>query len=78
MNKINLAECKLNKEYFIVEVDIENEKLKKHLEHLFIKKGERISIIKKSYKSKAYIVKVLGINYAIELSICLKVFVYDI
>ncbi len=77
MKKINITEAKFNKEYLICDILIREEKLKKHLKNLFIKHGEKIKVLKKSYMGKSYIIKVLGINYATEKEVCEKIIVYD-
>lgn len=77
MNIKNLTLCELNKVYLIYDVLIEDERLKNHLRNLFIKKDEKIILLKKSYKNKTFLVKVLGINYAIEKKMCERIVVYD-
>ena len=66
MKEIKLTECKLKIEYLISKINIETKKIRKHLESLMIKENEKIFILAKNYKCKSFMVKVLGINYAIE------------
>ena len=77
MNIKKLTEGELDKIYLIYDIKIDNLKLKNHLENLFIKNYQKISLKKKSYRSNAFIVKVLGINYALDKEICEKIFIYD-
>ena len=78
MKTIPISEAQKNKMYVINKVDIENEKVKNHLNNLMIIKNEKIKILHKSYGCKAFIVSVQGINYAIEKAICDKILVYDL
>ncbi len=77
MNKICLAGCELEKEYLICEIGSLDKKIKFHLERLQIKPRQKVKILKKSFKGQALIVKVLGINYALDKNICEKIMVYD-
>ena len=76
METKRLSECEQGKSYLIFEVNIENIQIKKHLENLFIKKNERIILKRENYGRKAFIVSVLGINYAVGREICDKILVY--
>lgn len=73
----NLCKCIIGKEYLICDLTLSDEKILKHLENLFIKKGAKITVKHKSYGDRAYIIKSLGINYAIEKKICENILVYD-
>ena len=78
MKEIKLTECKLRNEYLISKINVEEQKVRKHLKNLSIKENEKIFILAKNYKSKAFMIKVLGINYAIGKNICEKILVYDL
>ena len=73
-----LCECDLEKEYLIYDIILKDKQVLNHLANLFIKKGEKITIKHKSYGSKAFVIKALGINYAIDKKICEAILVYDI
>lgn len=77
MKILSLDKCKLKKQYLIYDIKISDQNIKRHFENLLITKGEKIEICHKNYGCKAFIVKVLGINYAIEKEICKEIFVYD-
>ena len=71
-----LTECELNKEYVIYEINIKEKNLLQHLDNLFIKKNQKIKLMFKSYKGNSFIIKSLGINYALDKNICENIIVY--
>lgn len=73
-----LCECEKDKEYLIYDIQIKDKDILRRLENLFIKTNEKIIVKYKSYGSKAFIIKALGINYAIDKKICESIIVYDI
>jgi len=77
MKTIKLSDCQKSKNYVISNILINDKHLKQHLEHLFFKPNQKIMIKRENYRRKAFIVEVLGINYAIEKEICDEIYVYD-
>ncbi len=77
MKTIKLSDCPKGKVYVISNVFIKDEHLNRRLEDLFFKPNQKIKIKRENYRRKAFIVEVLGINYAIEKEICDEIYVYD-
>ncbi len=77
MNKKTLADCKCKQEYRIKNIEISDKKLLTALTNLGFKPDENITLLKSNYGKKSYLVNIIGISYAIDKSICEKIFIYD-
>ena len=77
MNIIKLSDIKINKYYKIEEIKINDIKIKKQIENLGFLKNEKIQLLKHNYGKNSYLIKVMGINYAIDKSVCDEIFVKD-
>lgn len=76
MNKIKLSECEINKSYRICEVKEENKTILAQLKNLGFTNNEKVVLLKSNYRKKSFLVKIMGINYAIDKLICDKILVY--
>lgn len=74
----NLSDCEILKAYLIESINVADEKLKSHLENIFIKPNNKIIIKRQNIGRSAFIVEAEGINYAIDKKICEKIKVYDL
>jgi len=77
MRKMNLTECCLNKNYVIVNFEILDEDVKNHLKNLGFDVNEKIKVLHINFGRSAYLVKVLGIKYAIDKRVACGVIVKD-
>ncbi len=75
MTKIKLSECKTNKTYLVCDLKEENKEIILQLKNLGFSVGEKVELIKSNYRKKSFLVKVMGINYAMDKSICDKILV---
>ena len=75
MTKIKLSECKTNKTYLVCDLTEENKEIILQLKNLGFSVGEKVELIKSNYRKKSFLVKVMGINYAMDKSICDKILV---
>lgn len=75
MTKIKLSECKTNKTYLVCDLKEENKEIVLQLKNLGFSVGEKVELIKSNYRKKSFLVKVMGINYAMDKSICDKILV---
>lgn len=70
MNVVKLSEAVFNKIYFIKEINLKNQELKQQLKNLGFIEKEKIIILNHNYGKKSFLVKVMGVNYAVEKNIC--------
>ena len=77
MNIICFGEAEVNKIYKIECLEMKNKNIKTQLEKLGFLKNENIQLLKYNYGKKSYLIKVMGINYAIDKSVCDEIFVKD-
>lgn len=77
MKEICLSECVFHKVYVISNVSMQDCDLKYKLEKLGFLKNEKIEILRTNYSGCSYLVKLMGIHFAIDKKICDKVIVYD-
>ena len=75
MKGCRLTDCVFNKEYQIKEIINLDNGLKKRLIDLGFKENEKIKVLKNNYFNKSYLVKIVGINYAIDKKICENILV---
>ena len=74
MKEMWLSDGVIGQEY-VIEKILVNEKIRLHLENLGFIKNEKIKLLKHNYKNKSLLVKVFGINYALDIEIAKKVMV---
>lgn len=65
------------KDYVIKEILVQNESIKQQLENLGFFKHEKIRLLNYNYGKKSYLIKVMGINYAIDKSVCENIEIAD-
>ena len=71
---LKLSNCEKNKEYVIKEIKV-REEIKHRLTCLGFLPKEKIKLLKYNYNNTCYLVKVMGINYMVDKSICEEVVV---
>ena len=76
MNIKTLSCCEKEKEYKILKINISNEKIKQQLTNLGFLENEKIKLLNHNYNKRGFLVKVMGVNYAIDKKICDKIEVY--
>jgi len=76
MREMLLCDCQLGKDYVIDKL-LTNNKITSHLENLGFVKKEKIKLLKHNYKNKSILVKVCGINYALDIEIAKQVVVIN-
>ncbi len=76
MKECRVCDLKENDICKILELKFDDYALKKQLENLGFLKHQNLMVVKISFGAKTYLVKVMGINYAIDKKIAEGVFVY--
>lgn len=77
MKYLILSETKFNTNYVIFKIKIEDKNIKLHLNNLGFEEGQKIQILKSNYFRKTFLVKVMGINYAVDKKIIDNIIVYE-
>ena len=72
-----LAEAKINVVYKIKNINIKDKCIYKQLENLGFLKNEKIILLNHNYGKKTYLIKVMGIKYAIDKSVCDGIEIYE-
>lgn len=70
---MKLNECVLNANCRVINIDMEDKKLKLRLQEIGFFRGSIIKVLKKSSLRKTLLVKVLNSCFAIKLSMALKI-----
>lgn len=65
-----LSELNINEEAVIYKIENQNKAIENQLKSLGFLEGEKIILLNHNYNKKSYLVKVMGINYAIDAKIC--------
>ena len=68
--ELKLSGCDKNRVYVISGVNIEDEELKHRLKCFGFFINEKIEILNYNYGRSCYLVKVMGVNYAIDKKLC--------
>lgn len=72
---IRLIDCKKNQEYTIKKINIEDKEILKMLSNLGVFENEKIVIYSSNFFKTAFMVSVLGINFALDKSILKEIIV---
>ena len=64
-----LCDCEINKEYVISKI-VQNDMIKNRLMCFGFLPKEKIKLLKYNYKNTCCLVKVMGINYAVDKKVC--------
>lgn len=70
---MNLNQCVLNASCKIINIDIDDQKLKFRLQEIGFFRGNVIRVLKKSFLKKTLLVKVLNSCFAMKSSMALKI-----
>lgn len=77
MKEISLLNVSNKKSYVIKRIEIDDEKLIDQLKNLGFVKGNKILVRQSNYGKKSFLVSVMGINYALDKTICERIFVNE-
>ncbi len=72
---LKLSECEKNKDYVISRIIVRDKEIEHRLKCFGFFKREKIRVLNCNYGSTCYLVKVMGVNYAIDKKICESVIV---
>ena len=75
MTKLSLCDADFDKNYIIIRVCVDDCALKNQLKSLGFCEGEKIRKLTSNYGKSSYLVKVVGINYAIDKKVAEKIMV---
>ena len=70
MNEKQLINLKISEVAKIKQVNINDEKIKNQLYNLGFWVGEEIKLLNHNFNKETFLVKVMGINYAVDKKIC--------
>ena len=76
MKKVCLVDGKLNKKYVVCELKLK-EKILHHLTNFGLTKNTEIILLKHNYFKSSFLVKILNINYVVDVEILKGIFVYE-
>ncbi len=68
--ELKLSECEKKKVYVISVIKVKDDNIKQQLKNLGFVKNEKIVLLNCNYGKSSYLVKVMGINYSLDKSIC--------
>ena len=77
MSKLYLSDAELNKIYRVKTIDEVDEEFQFQLKNIGLKQNEKIKVLHTNFKRKSFIVKIMGVNFAIDRKICEKVEIED-
>ena len=77
MNKIRLSEADRFKCYYIDEIKVKEEFIKTRLEKFGLLKNQKIELLFYNYGKNSFLIKVMGVKYAIDKCICDEIYVKD-
>lgn len=77
MKEFLLSAGKVERNYKILKINLSDVSLKKQLQNLGFLTGEKIKILNYNYGKKSFLVKVMGVNYAIDKNVCEGIVVED-
>lgn len=72
MEELCLSDAQKKHKYKLVKINISNEKLKNYYMNLGFRCGEEIEVITSNYGKKSYMIRVMGILYAMDKNLCEK------
>jgi Fe2+ transport system protein FeoA len=72
-----LVDLKIKESAKIKQINIKDEKIKTQLYNLGFWKGEEIKLLKHNFNKDSFLVKVMGVNYAVDRKICEGIIVSD-
>lgn len=72
-----LIDLQKNKQAKIEKIKIKDERVKLQLNNLGFIVGEEIELLNYNYNKTSYLIKVMGVNYAIDKIICENIFVNE-
>lgn len=64
-----------NEQAKIEKIELKDGRVKLQLEKLGFLTGEKIKLLNYNYNKTSYLIKVMGVNYAIDKAICENIFV---
>ncbi len=73
MNEICLTDLKKGGGFKIIKIDIKEKDLNAQLKNLGFEVGENIKLLNWNFGKKSYLVKVMGVNYAIDKMIAERI-----
>ena len=73
--EMKLIDVKKNRNFKILKVKIEDERLAETIKNLGIKPGNYIVLLGSNYRKKSYMISIEGTRYALDKSICENIFV---
>lgn len=68
--ELKLSECEKNKDYVISKIMIKEDEIKHRLKCLGFLEKEKIKVLNNNYGNTCYLIKVMGVNYAVDKTIC--------
>ena len=77
MSEVCLVDLKKDSEFKISKIDINEKALFMQLKNLGFEVGEVIKLLNWNFGRKSYLVKVMGVNYAIDKLIAERIFGYE-
>lgn len=77
MKILNLLDAEYNKDYFIEDIKTDDEKIKLRLNDLGFLKNEKIKLLNNNYGKTTFLVKVMGVNYAVDKNVCEEIYIKD-
>ncbi len=72
---ISLIKLTIGEEGVICKIENKNKSVLSQLNKLGFFVGEKIKLLNYNYNKESYLVKIMGINYAIDKSVCEGIFV---
>lgn len=78
MEVLKLSEAKIGKTYKVIKVNILGKELLNQLNNIGLSENQKITLLQTNYRKKSFIVKVMGVNFAIDRKICEKVEVQNV
>ena len=75
MINTNLCSVKTEEYYVIKSIEVLDVALNKQLKNLGFLVGEKMKVMKTNYGKTSYLVKVMGVNYAIDKKVAERIFV---
>ena len=72
-----LANCKFNKLYKIVKVDVKDTEVSNMLKNLMVIAGEEVKVTNSTYGKKALLIDVSGISYGIDITVAKNIYVEE-
>lgn len=77
MKKLTLAECVAQKTYKILKINCPDKRLAQQLDNLGFMEEESVTFLKSNYGKKSFLVKVMGINIALDKHVCEMIDCYE-